>query len=249
VAGLNALFALGYVEPPPKEAIGTLFRLVESAPVDRRMRFAGVLARARAPRHDLLPLLTRIVRDDGGVRSSSDGRYYEIATGRQSAAALLRAMGPEAAPATPALAAALKGYLDRPSITLGESRLLEACTKALGAIGPDAREALPVLETLSKDRHRWLRTIALEAMAKIRGETGGLATVPDGVELFTDLQEPFTRLSDPAAEQRRQAVLTLAGLGPRAKAARHALLGLLRDPDLEVRLLAAYALEQIDGKK
>jgi len=44
--------------------------------------------------------------------------------------------------------------------------------EALGRIGPDAKEALPVLERLSNDTNPDVRKAAAEALKKIRGEGG-----------------------------------------------------------------------------
>ena len=67
----------------------------------------------------------------------------------------IAAIGPQAAPAVPALTAAC-------SVKDEEVHVLRACAQALGAIGKAARPSLPVLHALvAQPRVRWAAEAAI----------------------------------------------------------------------------------------
>ena|GEM_PF-2707117 len=87
--------------------------------------------------------------------------------------------------------------------------------QALGAIGPDALEALPALELLSDDASVEVRRVLPGSLVKV----GGAAAV-----------SAITRmLSDPDDAVRREAVIALGDVGPEAKESVNALVVLLGD--------------------
>lgn len=84
----------------------------------------------------------------------------EDAVSRRRAIAALADLGPDAAPAAPALAAALED--DNPFVR-------EAAAGALGKIGPGAAAALSALTAALDDPDRGVRRSAADALAAIRG--------------------------------------------------------------------------------
>ncbi len=56
-------------------------------------------------------------------------------------------------------------------------------------------------------------------------------------------------MNDPVPAKRKEAINALAAAGLAGRAAESELVKLLRDPDREIRLWAAYALEKIETGK
>jgi HEAT repeat protein len=173
---------------------------------------------------------------------------------RRSAIDALGNIGPNAAGAAPALAAALKdpdkhvrqraaGAL----VTIGPNAAeavpaLAAALKdhdndvrrlaalALGKIGPNAAEAEPALADTLKDPDTIVRLWAIEALGKI-----GPAAVPALAAALIDADK----------DVRARAAAALAEIGPNATEAVAALAAILKDPDATVRWDAAYVLSRI----
>ena len=142
------------------------------------------------------------------------------------AARILARLGPEAAPAVPALIEAID-RLEYPSC-MGEAlgrigpaaipALLEAikggseavraeCARALGAMGPKAKAALAAVRGLLEDPSRHVRYQATEAMARIApGDPGVVEALIGLLESAEDFE-------------RGHAAKTLAAMGPPARAA------------------------------
>ncbi len=112
-----------------------------------------------------------------------------------------------------------------------------AAIKAVGEIGPEAKEAIPVLietirETRNRDKHMLLScNYALLAMGK--------EIVPYMIVL----------LKDDNWEMRRGSAWILGKVGPEAKDAVPALTKALNDPHPVVRRKAAESLQKIQGKE
>jgi HEAT repeat protein len=81
---------------------------------------------------------------------------------RQTAAVALGQIGPEAAPAVPALVKTLAH---------SDDVLRRQAAAALGRIGPAAREALPALRKARQDEARIVRESATEAIPLIEAQT------------------------------------------------------------------------------
>lgn len=109
--------------------------------------------------------------------------------------------------------------------------------QAIGEIGPQAKEAIPVLvKTIRETRNRDKRILyacnkALLGMGK--------EVVPHMISL----------LKDDDWEMRRGSAWVLGKVGPDAKDAVPGLTEALNDPNAAVRMKAAEALEKIKGRK
>jgi HEAT repeat protein len=143
------------------------------------------------------------------------------ATGRNLAAGVLAAIGPDASDAVPALTRLLGGD--------GDGR--GAAVEALGAIGPAAAAAADRLADLLSDPQASVTLAAVAALARI-GEPA---------------VAPLTKRLGREHPARSAAALALAEIGPPAKPALPALEALLDDADRGVRLRAAEAHWRVGG--
>ena len=177
---------------------------------------------------------------------------------------VLGQIGPDAAPATPALAVLLADKNERvaqdaaialakigpgakgavPSLVkaLGQADASNAPTiaYALGKIGPAAAEAEPALSDLLKSPHRNVALASAWAMVQIR---------PGSAEVAAQTLPALTAgLASDLAVAREGAAEALGQLGPLAKEAVAALEQTANDKNENVRLAAAKALGSIRGK-
>ncbi|MHC4253629.1 MAG: HEAT repeat domain-containing protein, partial [Planctomycetota bacterium] len=184
-----------------------------------------------------------------------DSRYSWV---RLLAANLLGEMGPEAEEAVPSLTAALLStntqLQHNAAIALGKigstshgvvAALVEllaededyqsrsAAAKALGMLGPKAKEAVPALARAMADRAHGVRCDAAEAMEKMGPAAAG--AVGDVVRMLEHEEYGI----------RRSAAKVLGSIGGGAKAAIPELTDLLEDPEPMVRKAAAAALDRI----
>jgi HEAT repeat protein len=95
------------------------------------------------------------------------------------------------------------------------------------------------------------RSVALVVLALIAARAGGQAQDPPDKPVVDEAKtkELIAALKDPAPAKRKESILAIARLGAAGRAAEPALVDLLRDPDREIRLLAAYALEKLETAK
>ncbi len=105
--------------------------------------------------------------------------------------------------------------------------------RALGKLGPEGIEALPVLIRLTKSPEETIREHSAEAI----GDIG--PTAVEGIPALLDC------LDDPATKVRRDAVRSLGYIGPGAKSAVPPLKLLLKDPEEMVRQATTDALKII----
>lgn len=105
---------------------------------------------------------------------------------------------------------------------------------ALGSMGPGAKQALPHLERMLKDREASVRAAASEALADI------------GPDATTSVRPLTAALSDRDPAVRGGAALALGQIGSNAKSAVPALKRLVRDRHDQVKAIVATALRQID---
>jgi HEAT repeat protein len=112
-----------------------------------------------------------------------------------------------------------------------------AAIKAIGELGPEAKEAIPILiETIRemKDRDKRILFACNQALLGM-----GKEIVPHMIAL----------LKDDTWEMRRGSAWVLGKLGPDAKDAVPALTEALNDPNHAVRTKAAEALKKIKGEE
>jgi HEAT repeat protein len=139
---------------------------------------------------------------------------------RRMAAQALAAMGPK----NPEIVAALVGILHDP-----DARVREAAIYALAALGPMAHAAVEPLANALQDPNPAIGTLAAEALGAI------------GPVAHAACPALITVMGAGNTAVRKAAANALARMG---KISIPALLGALRDPNWEVRVLAAHALGQ-----
>jgi HEAT repeat protein len=263
--------ALGWILPPPKEAIPALRQALAADRAHagvylRSLGRFGTLAQEAAP--DLTKLLT-----DGTLRAEAAVALVQVDPAqadkvvplllkdfqegedqiRLEAADALARLGPAAQTAAPALVEALH---DRAAT--------QAAAQALQGIGA---AAAPSLAKLLKDPHVDFRRGGISLLARLG--RGAKAALPSVLEALSDedsevragaaslIEHIGTDAADavPALSANLQAnqravrypsVSALGSIGPAAKEARRALVECLLDPDEEVRYAAALALKSID---
>jgi HEAT repeat protein len=197
----------------PREAVKPLLELLTDQ--DLRGPAGRVLGRMGDARKDALPeLIARLENGDSAARS------------------ILFALGPDAAPAVPALIRSVDPKAPDVSLTY----------TILGQIGPAARDAVPVLLAAVRDPHNRGRGEALVALARIGA--GGEEVVATLRKVLED-----TESAGPGgAERRSLAADALGALGPAARPALPALEKALVDEDALVRVSATGALARVaDG--
>jgi hypothetical protein len=90
---------------------------------------------------------------------------------------------------------------------------------------------------------RFVLTAAVLSVVMLGASFGRAADVVDAEKVKALIAD----LSNPA--KRKDAIFAIAAAGVAGRAAEPDLIKLLRDPDREVRLLAAYALEKLEAGK
>ncbi len=133
----------------------------------------------------------------------------------------LAEIGPAAAPAIPALIAALKDE---------DWDVRSSAARALGNIGPAAASAVPSLIAALKDENRNVWDKAVDALGNI-----GPAAVPALI----------AALKDKDSDVRSSAARALGQIGPAAASAVPSLIAALKDKNSNVRYFAAGALGNI----
>jgi HEAT repeat protein len=191
----------------PREAVKPLLELLKDQ--DLRGPAGRVLGRMGDARKDALPeLIARCENGDSAARS------------------ILLELGPDAAPAVPALLR---------SVDPKAADVYQTYTK-LGRIGPAARDAVPVLLAAVRDPHNPGRGEALVALAGIGA--GG----EEAVSTLRKVLEDTESAGPGGARPRYLAAYALGGFGPAARSARPALEKALVDEDALVRVCATGAL-------
>ena len=177
----SAAFALGKIGPQTKEVVPALIQALKDD-FGPRSAAATALGEIGPDAKDAVPALVEALKDENiNVR-----RY---------AAGALGQIGSNAKEAVSALVQALKDNNDgvrryeetwlHPKKEDGPSRLRRSIVEALGRIGPEAKEAVPlIVRSLKDDYDPNVRVAAVEAL----GEIGSEATeaVPALVEALED---------------------------------------------------------------
>ncbi len=253
-ARFAAVVQLGQSDVFPPHAMDALLRATDAASPDLRVQALIVLySRVAAPAG--LPRLLRALSDPAAsVRSAAThGLGYYAADARPTLGALHRAardsdavvrFGAMAAVATidrqealrylSALSAELeRAPADREDHRDRESRLASTA-RALGALGPDARSALPALiRTWERNRGMEREELGI-AIVRIDAQAGApvIREILDALEHADPFFQP-------------DALRALQGMGPAAATAIPAVTRLLDSPDEAIRLAATAALAAI----
>ena len=255
----TAVRLLTKIGPEAKEAIPIV---LEAASVKENWPIAlgnllNVIPLIGGKKTDQLPVLIAVMED----YVSADGMYHPKAKAfpqpwQGEMLGRIRELGPDGAPAAAAVAKLVEYH--QTNREGGQSIIVQAM-QTLGEMGPAAKEAaLPVLLKSKGD------FTADEAIKKINDPKVAVkpkdppdkpkdpAVKPKDPEkpVVADpekTKELVASLKDPA--KRKEAILGIAALGVQGRVAEPALVEMLRDPDREIRLLAAYALEKLESAK
>lgn len=238
-----AINALGILGPEAKAIVPDLIEMLRHPRSGRDvLHEKTAITLARIDPETAIPFL---VRGICGEASSARYPYYET----------LKSLGPKGATAAPALVSMLKNDNDIETrwaanllAGMGQAavpHLIEALQDALGSqavelssifltvlgrLGPEAREAVPVLLELAQDRRPELRMPAIRALGNI---------APNDPAAFALLKNA---LGDPDPEVRCRAALALGKAGLEAIPALEAA---LRDADAEVRCATVMAFRTL----
>jgi HEAT repeat protein len=245
---LDAMKSLGAIGPEAREAVPALVKLA-----DDRAKWAQLVE----------PLLEslRTIEPEGTAQATiiqsvlqeymaGAAKYRTLISGPQQvdgALAHIQKMGPRAAVLVPVLVDLLKMMV---ADGFAQAKR-DLAIPALAAIGPGAKSALPVLDAGLK-AERFEPQLVQDAVIAIQngGAVGVNPTVPIKPAVDPEkAKELIAGLKDPVPAKRKAAILALAAAGTAGRIAEPALVELLRDPDREVRLLAAYALERLETGK
>jgi HEAT repeat protein len=232
-----AVWALGTIGPDAKDRAGDVVKLLSDKNEPVRRKAVWSLGRIAAEPKDALPVLLGAMADD-----SEDVR-----------AAAAEACAQFGKDAVPALTDALKSP---------KAHVRLQAAHALGEIGPDARESLPALAGLLKDKDDAVVTESAAALAKMG--TSALPTLTDAlksdiafvraqaVEAVGKVEGPeavnalVDALKAPRPDVRRAAARVLGGLGIGDKLVVLSLAEVLKkDDDDQARLQAVTALRQL----
>ncbi len=195
--------------------------------------------------------------------------FTEGSTFRGNMVLLFARLGPVASEAVPALAACLQeegpamvtaydGMQNAQVTSDARPGLNASSLRALGAIGPTAQPALPVIASFLTNKDSTIRMLAAAALARVGGHmelampallAGLQGDLPKGsktsVLLFTSYPEPLSTTLTSGAS----AAAVLCGeLGPGAAEALTLLEERLQEKNPWVRVAAAQAIWRISGK-
>jgi HEAT repeat protein len=205
---------------------------------------------------DQLPILIAVIED----YVAPDGMYHPKPKAfprpfQGEVIARIKALGPDGVEAAAAVAKLVEYHqVNREG---GQSIIIQAM-ETLGEMGPGAKAAaLPVLLKSKGDftadqaiKKITDPNVAVKPKDPLDKPKDPLDKPKDPVKPVVDEEKTkalIAGLKDPA--KRKQAILDIAALGIEGRAAQPALVEMLRDPDREIRLLAAYALEKLESAK
>jgi HEAT repeat protein len=276
-----ATWALARLYPDDKErlnaALAALVKGLGSEERDLSQMAARALSELEADPKVVRPMVEAMVGDDPALADRVLSAFASLGARavphaiealqdperRVRALQVLGRIGPEAAPAVPALTELLKsedantrtealyvlasigpgakaavGPISE-NLAVSDPKVQQVAAYALGKIGADARESAAALRKLVASEDELVRLTAIWALLQIGPRTDDL--VKAALPVLTDAlkhKRDFVRI---------EAAMALGDLGKSATDALPALQTALRDPSAGVRSAAAAAIEKIKG--
>jgi HEAT repeat protein len=240
----QAAVALGQLGPEGRAAGRVLLELMGGRTDPYRLTYAKTLVRIKADPGVVVPALLEMARSDGTLRFTALETLGDLGPDAKEAAPTLESFL-QSAETRDAAADAL-WRVDRSSRDLvlpvfvrilqraGDVPSKARVAEDLGAMGLDAKQAVPLLEPCLQSQFANVRVAAATALWRVTGRAE--ASIPVLVEGLHD--RTVTAACDAARG--------LGEIGPPAKDAVPALLMTLKHPDATVREAAADALKKID---
>jgi HEAT repeat protein len=240
----HAANAFWYFGRRAERAAPALAELLVDDDVEIRRKAAAALGELR-PRSDeaIESLIHALGDEDAEVRQLAAAALEEIGPSARSAAdRLAESLDDEESDVRKAAIRALKRTGAATAVVPAITKVLDDKNEevrieallALSSFGREASTAIPQVILRVHDRHDWVKTAAIEALAKIASAD---VAVPAIIEL----------VRFPNHEVRRRVAEDLAAIGPAAaKAVPQLARQLTRDDDDEVRMAMADALGAID---
>ncbi len=222
----KAAIILGEIGPDARDSVPDLVVALDDETYKVRQAVADTLDEIDpvGPEYKGIPVLVEITR----LNAKSRMRRFQAADS-------LARMGPEAAPAVPALILAMRDDADWDA---RYNEVRRAAARALGEIGFAARAANPALIKTLESEDYALRLEVAKALGKI-----GPKQSPDVIQSLTEA------LDDPDFDVRREAVVALGNFETQAQCSLPQLVTTsLSDPDYDVRREAVKSICRISSE-
>jgi HEAT repeat protein len=215
----QAAICLARMEDSGADAIPELTAALDDEIPTIRWRAAFALFKSRRPITAAIPKLVAGLKDPDNMV-----RFY-------SSMCLSRS-GQECSQAIPELVDAVKDKQNAVRLFQSGTNARQLAVVAIGCVGPRAEPAVGFLISLLDDEDPVVRTVAVQALGKIR---------------CADAVRPFlVILKNKQNPLRNEVVLALGSMGPKAESAVPALRQLVDDNDEDLRRSASTSLRQID---
>lgn len=154
-----------YVKTLTNRSYGAIPALIEALDCEKGMyrmeairALMAMMPETKKHGHEIVPVLVKRLDD-----REPEALYWAIIA--------LGGFGPDASPAVPSLIARLASSGPTGTYKTSSADIRRVSARALGEIGPAAREALPALREALNDSHPWVRDEAEKAISAIEGGT------------------------------------------------------------------------------
>jgi HEAT repeat protein len=246
---LNAANVLAAIGPAAKDAVPTLIALLKDSKYTGRANAVSALGEIGPAAKDAVPALIEALKeDDRGVSGNAPRALGLIGPAAKAAIPLLERALQDSDRRFRMQAAAYLWRIDTAFISVSVPIMIEAIenpprdsgnpsfylSKALGDIGPPAKEALPVLRQVFDRPDDFGRWTAASALCRI-----------DPTQVGAILPQMIRALEDEDNSSRGGVAYGLGEMGPLAVSAIPALTAALKADDANLKEQAARALEKI----